>query len=187
MLVVVTSCQDDTKGRAIEQEKERQKSEVIFNSISNEWNFNIQSQSAPSRELLSNWAEWRLFINELNQKPKSSIGAFKQKAVTLSKRAVDLKNNIPLKYDLPEIKSRLAVITTKINALNLYIHLSQIPDKKIQKLVQEVNIDVASIQSQLEEIKVKSEIKIEEGERDLIRILDTTRAIPTNSIPKITN
>ena len=50
-----------------------------------------------------------------------------------------------------------------------------------------MNYEVSSIQSQLEEIKVKSEIKIEEGENDLIRILDTTRAIPSTQVPKITN
>lgn len=186
-MLITASCQDDTKVRAIEQEKERQKSDVIYNSINNGWNFNVHSQSGPSSELLASWVEWRLFINELIQKPKSSLGAFKQKAVALSKRANDLQNNIPFKYDNPEIKSRIAVVTTKINAINLYINLSQIPDKKIVKLVQEVNYEVSSIQSQLEEIKVKSEIKIEEGENDLIRILDTTRAIPSTQVPKITN
>jgi hypothetical protein len=186
-MLITASCQDDTKVRAIEQEKERQKSDVIYNSINNGWNFNMQSQSGPSSELLASWVEWRLFINELIQKPKSSLGAFKQKAVVLSKRANDLQNNIPFKYDKPEIKSRIAVVTTKINAINLYINLSQIPVKKIIKLVQEVNYEVSSIQSQLEEIKIKSEIKIEEGENDLIRILDTTRAIPSTPVPKITN
>ena len=108
-----------------------------------------------------------------------------QKAKTLSKRAAELNNNIPIKYNLPEIKSRIAVITTKINAINLYIHLNQIPDKKIVQLAQEINAEVASMQWQLDEIKRKSEIKMEEGEGDMIRMLDTTRAIPNNPEPKI--
>jgi hypothetical protein len=86
---------------------------------------------------------------------------------------------------LPEIKSRIAVITTKINAINLYIHLNQIPDKKIVQLVQEINGEVASMQWQFDEIKRKSEIKTEDGEGDMLRMLDTTRAIPTNPEPKI--
>jgi hypothetical protein len=126
-----------------------------------------------------------VFLNELGQKPKSSIGAFQQKAKTLSKRAAELNNNIPIKYNLPEIKSRIAVIITKINAINLYIHLNQIPDKKIVQLVQEINAEVASMQWQLDEIKRKSEIKTEDGESDMLRMLDTTRAIPTNPEPKI--
>ncbi len=186
LLVLLSSCQQDPKDRALEQEKETQKREVIFTTINNGWNFNSQPINETSRGLTTNWAEWRVFLNELSQKPKSSIGAFQQKAKTLSKRAAELNNNIPIQYDIPEVKSRIAVLTTKVNAVNLYIHLNQIPDQKIVQLVQEINTVVASLQWQLDEIKRKSEIKIEDGEGDMIRMLDTTRAIPTNPVPKIT-
>ncbi len=184
LLVLLSSCQQDPKDRALEQEKETQKREVIFTTINNGWNFNSQPINETSRGLTTNWAEWRVFLNELSQKPKSSIGAFQQKAKTLSKRAAELNNNIPIKYDIPEVKSRIAVLTTKVNAVNLYIHLNQIPDQKIVQLVQEINTVVASLQWQLDEIKRKSEIKIEDGEGDMIRMLDTTRAIPNNPVPK---
>ena len=186
LLVFLSSCQEDPKSRALEQEKETQKREVIFTNINKGWNFNSQPINETSRKLTTNWAEWRVFLNELGQKPKSSISAFQQKAKTLSKSAIDLNINIPIKFDLPEIKSRIAVITTKINAINLYIHLNQIPDKKIVQLIQEINSEVASLQSQFDEIIVKSEIKIEDGEGDMLRMLDTTRAIPTNPNPKNT-
>ncbi len=185
LFVFLSSCQEDPKVRALEQEKETQKREVVFTNINNGWNFNSQPLNLTSSELRTNWAEWRVFLNELGQKPKSSIGAFQQKAKTLSKRAAELNNNIPIKYNLQEIKSRISVITTKINAINLYIHLNQIPDKKIVQLVQEINAEVASMQWQLDEIRRKSEIKMEEGESDMLRMLDTTRAIPTNPEPKI--
>jgi hypothetical protein len=185
LLVFLSSCQEDPKVRDLEQKKETQKREVIFTNINKGWNFNAQPINETSRELTTNWTEWRVFLNELGQKPKSSIGAFQQKAKTLSKRATELNNNIPINYNLPEINSRIAVITTKINAINLYIHLNQIPDKKIVQLVQEINGEVASMQWQFDEIKRKSEIKMEEGESDMIRMLDTTRAIPNNPEPKI--
>ncbi len=183
-LFLLTSCQDDPKARAEEQKKEDQKREAVFNTVNNGWNFNSQPSNDAARSLIAHWSEWRLFLNELGQKPKSSIGAFQQKAKTLSKRASELNNNIPIAYNLPEVKSRIAVITTKINAINLYIHLNQIPDAKIVKLVQEVNADLASMNNQLAEIKQRGEIKMEEGEADMIRMLDTTRAIPTNPEPK---
>ena len=41
------------------------------------------------------------------------------------------------------------------------------------------------MQWQLDEIKRKSEVKTEDGEGDMLRMLDTTRAIPTNPEPKI--
>ena len=184
VLVLLSSCQQDPKDRALEQEKETQKREVIFTTINNGWNFNSQPINETSRGLTTNWAEWRVFLNELSQKPKSSIGAFQQKAKTLSKRAAELNNHIPIAYDLPEIKSRIAGLTTKINSINLYIHLNQIPAQKIVQLVQEVNVELVSFQQQLSEIAFKKQIKIEDGEGDMIRMLDTTRAIPTNPVPK---
>ncbi|HNP33156.1 MAG TPA: hypothetical protein PKN96_07675 [Flavobacterium sp.] len=184
VFLFITSCQDNEKLRALEQEKETQKREVIFANINKGWNFNSQPSNETARSLTTYWAEWRVFLNELGQKPKSSIGAFQQKAKTLSKRAAELNNNIPIKYNLPEIRGRIAVIATKVNAINLYIHLNQIPDKKIVQLVQEINTELASLNAQFDEIKVKSEIRMEDGEEDMIRMLDTARAIPTNPEPK---
>jgi hypothetical protein len=185
LLVFLSSCQEDPKVRAMEQEKETQKRDATFTSINKGWNLNSQPINKTSNDLTTNWAEWRVFLNELGQKPKSSIGAFQQKAKTLSKRALDLNNNIPIEFNLPEIKSRIAVLTTKVNSVNLYIHLNQIPDKKIVQLVQEINAEVASIQWQLDEIRRKSEIKTEEGESDMLKMLDTTRAIPMVHDPKL--
>lgn len=180
LLLLFSSCQDDPKVRILEQEKETKKREVIFNNISKGWNFNSVPSNATSQELTSFWAEWRVFLHELGQKPKSSIGAFQQKAKTLSKKAFELNGKIPIKFDLPEVRSRISVITTKINAINLYIHLNPIPDQKIVQLVQEVNTELASLNSQLDEIKRRDHIKIEDGEGDMLRMLDTARAIPTN-------
>ena len=41
------------------------------------------------------------------------------------------------------------------------------------------------MQWQLDEIKHKSEIKTEEGESDMLKMLDTTRAIPMVHDPKL--
>jgi hypothetical protein len=185
MLLCLVSCQEDPKIRLLEQEKEAKKQGVIFNNINKGWNFNTQLNNETARSLTTNWAEWRVFLNELGQKPKSSIGAFKSKAKTLSKKAADLNNNIPIKYALPEVKSRIATITTKLNSVTLYINLQQIPDDKIVKLIQEINTEVASLQYQLDEITRKSNIKIEDGESDMLRMLDTSRAIPSTPDPNL--
>jgi hypothetical protein len=181
--LTLVSCQEDPKIRILEQEKEAKKQEAIFNSINQGWRFNAQTVTQTAGSLTSNWAEWRMFLTELGQKPKSSIGAFKQKAKTLSKRALELNNNIPMAYNTPEVKSRIAAITTKINAVNLYINLQQIPDKKIVALIPSINIEVNALQFQLEEITRKSQIKMEDGESDMLQMLDTTRAIPNS--PKV--
>lgn len=181
LLLFFSSCQEDPKQRIIDQEKEAQKREVVFNNINQGWNFNSQPINITSRNLTRNWNEWRILLTELSQKPKSSIGAFQQKAKTLSKRAIDLNNNIPEIYNTPEIKSRIDAITTKLNSINLYIHLNQIPDHKITQLVRETNSEFSSIQQQFEEIAFKKQIKMEEGENEMLQMLDTTRAISTDN------
>ena len=122
--------------------------------------------------------EWRAFLTEINQKPKSTIGAFQKKAAALSKKVVDLNNNIPAEFNKPQIKARIAVITTKIKSMDLFIHLNQIPSGKVVKLISEINTEIDYFQLQLEEIVKRSQIPMEEGESDLIMMKDTARAIP---------
>ena len=187
LIVVLVSCQDDEKQRAMEQLKEQNKQEEVFNIINKNWNFNGQTINSSSQKLVQNWTEWRAFLNEINQKPKSSIGAFQKKAKTLSKRVAELNNNIPQAYNKPEVKSRISAITTKINSLNLFINLQNIPEKKVIAIIPEINQELQSLQLQFSEIDQKSQIKMEDGEADMIRMLDTTRAIPStkpNKIPK---
>jgi len=178
LLLFFSSCQEDPKQRLIDQEKEAHKKESVYNFINKNWNFNAQPTNATSRALTSNWNEWRIFLTELGQKPKRTLGAFQQKSKTLSKRISDLNNNIPIIYNVPEIKSRIAAIETKFNLINLYLHLNQTPEKKILNLFKETNTELTAFQQQLDEIVIKKQIKIEEGENEMLQMLDTTRAIP---------
>jgi len=177
--MILLSCSDNAEKRAIENARDVKKKEVVFNNINRAWKFNTQPVNATTEALAVSWNEWRVFLNELSQKPQSTIGAFRKKAQTLSLKVVDLNNNIPIAYSKPEVKSRIAVLTSKINSLNLYVNLADIPDKKVTALIAEVNIELASLQRIIGEIVLKSQIPKEEGELDMIRLLDTTRAIPT--------
>ena len=60
--------------------------------------------------------------------------------------------------------------------------MNSIPDQKIVKLIPEINQEVESLQQQFAEIDTKNQIKIEDGEADMIRMLDTTRAISSKPI-----
>ncbi len=184
MLSVITliSCSDDSEKRAIENARDVKKKEVVFTNIDKAWKFNTQPLNGTTEALAVSWNEWRVFLNELSQKPQSTIGAFRKKAKTLSLKVLDLNNNIPIIYSKPEVKSRIAVLTSKINSLNLYINLADIPDQKVTALIGEINIELASLQRQIGEIVRKSQIPKEEGELDMIRLLDTTRAVPTKPV-----
>ncbi len=176
--LLIVSCKEDDAQLIIEQKKEAQKKEVVFNTINRGWNFDISPIEATTQSKIQNWVEWRNFLTEINQKPKSTIGAFQKKASDLSKKAMDLELKIPEEFNKPQMKTRITVLITKIKTMDLYIHLRQIPDQKVIKLVSEINTEIDFLQLQMEEIVKRSQIPVEEGEQDLIMMKDTTRAIP---------
>lgn len=179
----IFSCKDDDSKTIQANAKETQKKEQLFASINNAWVFNTPLPNAAVQSRIQNWAEWRLFLTELNQKPKSSIGAFQQKAKTLSLRVTDLQNNIPSIFNKPEIISRIMTLSTKVKSLDLFINLSYIQDQKVIKLIPEINSELASLQSQMEEIIKKSEIKLEDGEAEMLRSIVKDSVIkPTQPI-----
>jgi hypothetical protein len=69
-----------------------------------------------------------------------------------------------------------------VRLLDLFIHLDNIPDKKVIVLVGEINAELVSLQRQMDKITEKSKIPVEEGESDMLRMLDTTRAIPNTTL-----
>ena len=73
-------------------------------------------------------------------KPKSSINAFRKKAIALSKKAEDLNKNIPEKFNNPQVKSRISILVTQLNQLDLYINLDKIPAEKVIAIVVRKNI-----------------------------------------------
>ncbi len=180
---ILISCKDDTEIRVIEQLKEAQKKEVIFNNINKGWTFAINPVEPTTQSKINSWIEWRAFLNEINQKPKSSIGAFQKKATTLSKKVIDLNSNIPSEFNNPQVKSRITAVTTKIKTLDLFIHLNQIQDQKVIQLIADINIEIIALQRQMEEIVRRSLIPREAGEPDYIKIKDSSRAIPDSSFP----
>lgn len=184
LMVIGVSCQDDDAKRETARLKNLEKTEKVFETVNKNWNFSERPMNAETQTWLSNWNEWRNFLTEIKQKPKSSIGAFKKKSKTLSKKVRDLNNNIPIKFANPQVKSRISILTTQINSLDLYMNLDNVPAEKVVALVPEINKAIASLQLQFEEIVRKDKIPMEQGESDMIRMLDTTRAIPSTPVNK---
>lgn len=184
LLLLVTflfSCQqDDAKSKA-EKLKDIKKKEAVFYAINEAWFFDIPEMTEKARVITNNWAELRLFVTELDQKPTSSIGAFQKKAKILSKKVAELNNNIPAEFNTTPVRSRIAILNTKINSLNLYINLRDIPVKKVEKILAEINVELYWFYEQMEEIIIRSEIPAEEGEPDFMLMKDSTRAISTDT------
>lgn len=179
-LILLSSCnKEKQQQRLVDTEKAAKRRELIFQNLNKGWNFNSHPENNSAQKLTNSWQEWRLLLREMAQKPQKSIGAFQQKAKTLSKKVNEMGLNVPAAYNTPAVRSRISTLATKINMLDLYINLKQIPDEKVIQLVQEVNVELASLQRQLDEIDRKKAIPKEEGETDFLMMKDTTRAIPT--------
>lgn len=185
-LIVLFSCQDEDVIREKERLKTIEKSEVIFAQIDKAWDFNAASSTTEVQSILKNWNQWNDFSREIEQKPKSSINAFRKKAIALSKKAEDLNKNIPEKFNNPQVKSRISILVTQLNQLDLYINLDKIPAEKVIAIIPNVNNGLQSLEAQFQEILRKEKIPMEQGEADMIKMLDTTRAIPSSKtiLPK---
>lgn len=178
LVFLLMSCKNDNQKRIAENKKEMQKREVIFKNIEKGWVFYDTPVTEASEKSIASWNEWRIFLAELALKPKKTIGAFQQKSKALSKKVMALNDNIPYEYNKPQIKSRISALITKVRLLDLFIHLDNIPDKKVALLVSEINLELVSLQRQMDKITEKSKIPLEEGESELMKMMDTTRAIP---------
>ena len=182
LIFILFSCKNENEGRVVENEKQLKKNEIIFSNINKGWVFYDTPINNTADSTLATWNELRLFLQELAQKPKKSIRAFQQKSKLLSKRAISLNDNLPYQFQKPQIKSRISTLITKVRMLDLFLHLDNIPDKKVVLLVSEINIELVSLQRQMDKIVEKSKIPVEEGEADLIRMMDSTRAIPNTTL-----
>ncbi|PKH66666.1 hypothetical protein CXF59_12115 [Flavobacterium sp. ALD4] len=181
LIISLTSCKDDNQKRIAENEKDAKKKEVVFSNIKKGWDFYDTPINTTAEESVATWNELRLFLTELAQKPKRTIGAFQQKATAISKKAMALNENVPIQFNKPQIKSRISTLITKVRLLDLYIHLDVISDKKVVHLIAEINNELASLQRQMDKIVEKSKIPAEEGESELMKMMDDSRAIPNNN------
>jgi len=178
LIFLLNSCQNENEKRLAENAKEAKKKEKIFNNINKAWVFIDEPINEVSEKNAASWNEWRDFLKELGEKPRKTIGAFQKKSTAISKRALALNNNIPSEFNQPQIKSRISILITKVKMMDLFIHLSVIPDEKVTFLIGEINKELVSLERQMDKIVEKNKIPKEEGEADFLRMLDTTRAIP---------
>ncbi len=185
LIVLLASCkEEDNQKRIAENAKDAKKKEVIFNNIKKGWEFYDEPINEATEEGVKTWNELRLFMQELAQKPKKTISAYQQKAKAISKKAMALNNNIPELFNKPQIKSRVSVLITKVRLLDMFIHLDDIPEKKLVQLVGEINKELATLQRQMDILTEKSKIPVEEGEDEMRRmLLDSARAIPNSMMP----
>ena len=183
LVFVLSSCEKENQKRLVENKKDREKRELIFTNIQKAWIFNDTPINTTSESIMGSWNEFRMFLEELARKPKKTIGAFQKKSAELSKKVTLMTTSVPYPFDKPQVKSRVAALATKVQLLDVFIHLDNIPDKKVIRLIAEINNELVSLQRQMNKVDEKSKIPVEEGEYEMLMMLDTTRAIPNSIYP----
>lgn len=171
---IIIGCTNNQKQNAL-SEKEAQKNAAVFLAISKKWNFIFPKTNTSIQTTLNSWKEWTQFQKELEQKPKTSLLAFQMKISNVSLKADSLSYTVPERFNIPQVRSRLVTLNTKINALDTYLHLQEIPEKKVFKLIENINSEIKGVYGQLDEILIKQAIPKEIGEDEMIRALDTSR------------
>lgn len=172
LLFLFGACKDDSKIHEMEIAKALKEKELVFTTINKTWNFTPKTLSPESQAIANNWNEWRVFMAELNQKPKGTIGAFQRKTKILVEETNKLQTTIPAKIDKPQIKSRLSAMITKVKALHTFLNLDRIPEKKVVGLITDLNVEIIAIQDQIEEIVRRSHIQKEEGEQEMLNSIN---------------
>lgn len=166
----------------MEIERAKQHNDSIFKEISKNWNFTFPKGSPEVENTLNDWNHWHQFQNELEQKPKTSMLAFKNKIENVSKKADSLSVTVPERFNNPQVRSRLITLNTQLNSLDTYMHLNNnIPKAKVIALIKSVNEEIRGVYNQMEEVLIKERIPMEIGEEAMIRALDTTRLANSKS------
>src|SRR6476620_2370993 len=186
-LFLFSSCKEDTKVREMEILKAKKEKELVFNAIDKAWNFPARNLTPESQIIATSWNQWRLFNNELQQKPASTINAYKVKTKSLVQKADVLEGSIPTRLNKPKFKSRLAALITKLKALNMFLNIDRIPEKRVIAMVTDLNLEVNAINDQIEEIVRRSHIPLEDGEAIMIKNIGgktgETPPVPETELP----
>lgn len=195
LFLFMMSCKEYTTHQ--EQEVIHQQEEAVFSDLSKIWQFNFAQTDTKVTTVLDNWDNWQQLKTELKQKPQTSILAFQQKSAVLTTKSDSLYLTVPEDFNNPQVRSRLIALDTKIQSLDTYIHLNEIPTKKIKTIIDGINQELDAVYNQMSETIIKNEIPLEIGEEIMIQVLDTvrnanfdkmTKAIQkTDSINKIQN
>lgn len=168
------NCADDNNRNA-NSTKAAQKNAEVFEAISKKWSFIFPNTKPEIQSVLNNWNDWDQFKKELEQKPKTTLLAFQMKIENVAQKSDSLSLSLPIKFNTPQVRSRLVTLNTKINSLDTYLHLQVIPQKKIFLLIDEINLEIKGVYNQMDEIIIKQAIPKEIGEDDMIKALDTSR------------
>lgn len=180
---LIVSCEKKTADPSASQTVNSKKNDSVFKSIDKKWLFTKTEITPETAKILTDWEEWNDFEREIISKPVTSLNAFRKKAAQLAMTGITLSNNIPETFKTPAVESRIALLQTNLNSLDMYMELDVIQQKKVEELLAEINKNYLSIGNQFDEILLRKAIPKEQGEDQLIQSFETIKRASRNAIP----
>jgi len=182
LATITTSCEKQVANVPVVSTKISQDS--IVKGIHEKWTFTAVITNSAINNKLSNWEEWRNYVNELTIRPNAGKANLMRKANMLVEKVAVLKNNIPESYNRPETKARIALLETHVQNLDMHLEFEPLNEKEINSLLVNIQKSTNSIINQFSEFEVKANIPKEQGEANLIQPIDTIKRATLNAIPK---
>lgn len=186
LLIVATlsiACKKNVADFTAINEAQAKRQDSIFQVINQKWVFQAPVTTPEVKNQLKDWKEWRDFENEITSRPLTSLSAFRKEASELALLANLLTNNIPEPFQKPEVESRIDLLMTHVNSLDMFMELDVIPEKEIALLIPNINKNYQSIADQFNEILIRKAQPKEPGENNVTQKVDTIRRATINAIP----
>ena len=180
--ISLIGCQK--KVETIDTAQNQPTQDSLIRTIHAKWNFKISISNPAVSTKLSNWEEWRNYVNELTIAPNPSLSAFKHKAGNLVQKVALIRSNIPELYNKQETKARISLLETNIQNLDMHLELDPMNQKEVLRLLGAIQKNTNSIIYQFDEFEIKAKIPKEIGEDQLIHPVDTIKRATLNAIPQ---
>ena len=181
-LSALTACKKETI--IIDPTTIERHQDSLVRNIHELWKFKISVKNSAVNQKLGNWEEWRHFVNELTIAPELSISHLQHKAKNLVENVEKLRENIPELYDQNQTISRIALLETHVQNLDMHLEFEPIDQTEITKLLENIQKSTNSLLYQFDEFEIKAKIPKEEGENQAIQSIDTLKRATLNALPQ---
>lgn len=181
-LSALTACKKETI--IIDPTTIERHQDSLVRNIHEHWKFKVSVKNSAVNQKLGNWEEWRHFVNELTIAPELSISHLQHKAKNLVENVGKLRENIPELYDQNQTISRIALLETHVQNLDMHLEFEPIDQTEITKLLENIQKSTNSLLYQFDEFEIKAKIPKEEGENQAIQSIDTLKRATLNALPQ---
>src|SRR5690554_2262601 len=156
----------------------------LVRTVQGKWKFTVAIENPVVSTKLSNWEEWRNFVNELIIAPDPSVSHLQHKAGNLVQNTALLRNNVPELYNRQETAARIGLLETNVQNLDMHLDLEPINQTEVLRLLANIRKNTTAQIHQFEKFKFKSQITKEEEENQLIHSINTVKRATLNALPQ---